>query len=197
MLEILYPSSPAPLFPRPSADNPGFRPVADAEEMLPLVNEEGVVYGQACRKWCHSGSKALHPVVHLHIIDRFGKLFLQKRAPGKDFLPGYWDTAVGGHVSYGEQLLETLYREAAEEIGLTAFNPNLLESYVYESGRERELVFVFAAVGHPNLKPANAEVSEGRWWSFEELENLMGMNVLTPNFETEFERIKASLLSLL
>ena len=165
--------------------------------MLPLIQPGGLVYGQACRKWCHSGSGALHPVVHLHILDRFGRLYLQKRAITKDLLPGYWDTAVGGHITYGEQVLEALYREAAEELGLQAFNPQELGSYIYETGRDREFVFIFAMVGHPDLSPDNAEVSEGRWWTFEELDQAMGKHILTPNFETEFARIRAQLLALL
>ena len=93
------------------------------------MEPSGLVYGRATRDWCHSGSKVLHPVVHLHIVDRFGNIYLQKRAMTKDLLPGYWDTAVGGHVTYGEQAVEALYREAAEELGLhvdAAFGKNIL-----------------------------------------------------------------------
>ncbi|MBP5483866.1 MAG: NUDIX domain-containing protein [Bacteroidales bacterium] len=165
--------------------------------MLPLVELSGLVYGQATRAWCHSGSKALHPVVHLHIIDRMGRIYLQKRSRTKDLLPGYWDTAVGGHVTYGEQALEALYREAAEELGLHGFNPIFLDNYVYQTQRDSEFVLIFAMVGHPDLDPDNAEVSEGKWWTMEEIDAAIGKGVLTPNFESEFSRIRASLLALL
>ena len=36
-------------------------------EWFPLVNEKGETIGKATRKECHSGSKLLHPVIHLHI----------------------------------------------------------------------------------------------------------------------------------
>ena len=45
----------------------------------------------------------LHPVVHLHVMREGGFLYLQKRAMDKDIQPGKWDTAVGGHVDFGEQ----------------------------------------------------------------------------------------------
>lgn len=196
MLDLLYPSSPAPLYPRPSVDNPG-RQVFPSGEMLPLVQPDGIVYGQASREWCHSGSMALHPVVHLHILDRYGKLYLQKRALSKDLLPGYWDTAVGGHVGYGETVLEALYRETAEELGLVAFNPVSLGVYINETPRERELVFIHATVGHPDLHPNEGEVSDGRWWLFSEIDRAMGEKVLTPNFESEFSRIRGQLLAML
>lgn len=165
--------------------------------MLPLVEPGGLVYGQASREYCHSGSHVLHPVVHLHIIDHFGRLYLQKRSLTKDLLPGYWDTAVGGHVSYGETILEALYRETSEELGLTAFNPVALEAYVWETERDNEYVFVHAMLGHPELHPNAAEVSEGRWWTFEELDRATGQSVLTPNFESEFGRIRNQLMAML
>lgn len=196
MLDLVYPSEPAPIYPRPSIGRPG-RPHIPKGEMLPLMEPSGLVYGQATRAWCHSGSKVLHPVVHLHIIDRFGNIYLQKRAMNKDLLPGYWDTAVGGHVTYGEQAVEALYREAAEELGLHAFNPIALTTYTYETERDNEFVFIYAMVGHPEIAPDEAEVSEGKWWSPEELDVAFGKNILTPNFESEFPQIRARLMALL
>ena len=72
------------------------------EEWFPLVNEEGETIGKATRRECHSGSKQLHPVIHLHIFNDAGELYLQKRSMNKDIQPGKWDTAVGGHIDYGE-----------------------------------------------------------------------------------------------
>lgn len=196
MRDLLYPSEPAPLYPRPSIERPGNRRIPQGE-MLPLIEPSGLVYGQAKRDWCHEGSRPLHPVVHLHLIDRFGRIYLQKRSEQKDLYPGYWDTAVGGHITYGEHPEEALYREAAEELGLHAFLPELLDSYLYENEREREWVFVYAVTGHPDLAPDNAEVSEGKWWTREELDAVWDRNVLTPQFKSEFLKIRERLLALL
>ena len=196
MFDLFYPASPAPLYPRPNADNPG-RPSVPAGEMLPLIEPDGIVYGQAPRAWCHSGTSALHPVVHLQIMDREGNVFLQKRSHIKHRWPGRWDMAVGGHVSYGERILETLYREAAEELGLTEFNPSYLGTYVYETKRDRELVVVFAFIGHPNLEPDNAEVTEGRWWTPAQIDAALGQGIFTPNFEDEFSRFRSTLAAML
>lgn len=74
------------------------------EELFPLVNEQGELIDKATRAYCHSGSFVLHPVVHLHVFNSAGQLFLQKRSMLKDIQPGMWDTSVGGHVDYEETL---------------------------------------------------------------------------------------------
>jgi NADH pyrophosphatase NudC (nudix superfamily) len=115
----------------------------------------------------------------------------------KDIQPGKWDTAVGGHVSYGESLIEAVYREASEELGFSEFNPIYLETYEFESSVEREMVNVFAAVGSFELHPDMDEVDEGRWWTLEDIDASLGKGVFTPNFESEFQMIRRSLLALL
>lgn len=193
MTDLVYPAGmPARLLHRP-APGETFR----SSEMLPVVEPTGIVIGQAPRQWCHSGEKPLHPVVHLHILNRSGELYVQKRAMTKKLLPGRWDTAVGGHVGYGERILEALYRESAEELGFHDFNPVHLETYVFESEIERELVYVFAAVGDFDLHPDHDEVEEGRWWSFQSIDADLSKSIFTPNFEMEFQKIRHSLESLL
>lgn len=183
------------MVPAPTAETSMQRPASS--EWFPVVEPTGIVTGRAVRQYCHSGAKPLHPVIHIHIIDRQGRLYLQKRSIRKDIQPGKWDTAVGGHVSYGETLLETVFREASEELGLTAFNPVYLTSYVFESEIERELVNVFAAVGSYDLRPDMDEVDEGRWWDIADIDANIGCGVFTPNFESEFSTIRKSLLALL
>ena len=124
------------------------------EEMFPIVDEEGNITGAATRGECHSGSKLLHPVVHLHVFSSKGDLYLQKRPEWKDIQPGKWDTAVGGHVDLGESVDMALKREVREELGITDFIPEHLTSYVFESARERELVFVYKTVYDGDIHPA-------------------------------------------
>ena len=162
-----------------------------------MIQENGMVIGRAERSYCHSPAKPLHPVVHLHIIDRYSRLYLQKRSMKKDIQPGKWDTAVGGHVDYGESIQEALFREAYEELGFREFNPVWLMSYVFESDVEREMVNVFAAVGSFSLRPDHDEVDEIKAWDLESIDENLGKSLFTPNFEQEYVRVRAGLLSLL
>ena len=195
MIDLVYPYDLAPVLPAPTVDS--LPQVSQVVEYFPIVESNGLVIGRSTREYCHGGSKPLHPVIHIHIIDRFCRIYLQKRAMNKDIQPGKWDTAVGGHVSYGESIVEAVYREAYEELRFHEFNPIHLETYEFESPVEREMVSVFAAVGTYDLRPDPEEVAEGRWWPVEDIYANIGKGVFTPNFESEFKMIRKSLLALL
>ena len=103
------------------------------EELFPVVNEDGVTTGKITRKEAHSGTRILHPVVHLHLFNSKGELYLQRRPLWKDIQPGKWDTACGGHMAYGETPEEALRREVSEELGITGFEPEFLGKYVFDA----------------------------------------------------------------
>lgn len=156
----------------------------DKTETFPLIDEAGNVVGRASRAYCHGGSMALHPVVHLHITDLQGRLYLQKRSMKKDIAPGLWDTAVGGHVDFGETLDEAVRREAREELGLRLRGePRFLFQYVWKSSRERELVTAYHVVFTGKITPDMDEVDEGRFWDIDELKQQIGKEVFTQQFE--------------
>ena len=159
-------------------------PCDNDKELFPVVDAEGQVTGCATRGECHGGAMLLHPVVHLHLFDPNGALYLQKRSAWKDNQPGRWDTAVGGHVDFGETIDEALRREVREELGITDFEPEFVTRYEFRSERERELVHVFRAVYGGEVRPS-AELDGGRFWSPEEIVRMKGRGVFTPNFEGE------------
>ena len=96
------------------------------EELFPVVDTDGNIIGSVTRGHAHDGSKILHPVVHLHVFNSRGDLYLQHRPAWKDIQPDKWDTAVGGHVDLGENIDMALKREVREELGITDFTPERL-----------------------------------------------------------------------
>jgi isopentenyldiphosphate isomerase/intracellular septation protein A len=155
-------------------------------DWVPLVDEKGMTIGKATRKEVHRGPGKLHPVIHLHLINSKGEIYLQKRSMLKDTQPGKWDTSVGGHVDLGETIEQALLRETAEELNITGIYPIPLTQYKWETEIESELVFSFRTLYNATPVFNKQEIDEGKFWTIVEIRKNLGTGVFTPNFENEF-----------
>jgi isopentenyldiphosphate isomerase len=156
------------------------------EEIFPLVDEDGNVTGQASRSKCHDGSKWLHPVIHLHIFNPAGELFLQQRSEAKDIQPGKWDTSVAGHIGLDETPGEAALREASEELGLSGITLRYITKYIIETGRERELSYCFYTIYDGDFTLNREELADGRFRSIEDIRNQLKSGIFTTNFKSDF-----------
>lgn len=157
------------------------------DEIFPIVDEDGNVIGHETRAICHGGSMLLHPVVHVHLFNSKGDIYLQQRAWSKDIQPGMWDTAVGGHVDFGETVETAVKRECFEELALNNVEPVFAYTYLWHSPVESELVYVHTLIYDGELVFNPKEIIDGRFWSMQELRATLGKNVFTPNFEHDFQ----------
>lgn len=157
------------------------------EEIFPLVDEAGNVIGQAPRSACHDGSKMLHPVIHLHIFNNEGELFLQKRSATKDVQPNRWDSSVAGHIDLNETPETAVLREAGEELGLIGIIPEYITKYIIETDREKELSYCYYAVYNGGFTINTEELADGRFWKIEEIQSQLGKDIFTTNFELDFK----------
>jgi isopentenyldiphosphate isomerase len=161
-----------------------------SEEWFDLVTAEGKIVGRAPRSAVHGNPELLHPVIHIHIINSNQGIFLQKRSADKDVQPNRWDTAIGGHVHSGESIDHALSREAEEELGISMADFRPLFRYVMRNDYESELIYGFLLEDDGPFFPNPAEISDARFWTVTEIENNIGQNTFTPNFEKEFELLK-------
>ncbi len=157
-----------------------------SEEILPIVDIDGNVTGKEKRSAFHfKEEKLLHPVIHMHFFNPRGELFLQFRSANKKVQPEKWDTAVGGHVSYGESIEEALSKESGEEIGINVDEAIFLKKYIWETEVERELVYLFYLVSDQIPVIDKTELADGRFWGILEIKRKMNAGIFTLNLEKE------------
>ena len=162
-------------------------------EMFQLVDRNGTPVGTASREECHGNSLLIHLVVHLHVFDAQGRLYLQKRSMRKDTNPGLWDTSVGGHVNAGEDVSAALIREAREELDIDAAGARFLYDLLNEGTFESEYAQCFSLTWQGGIHPDPDEIEEGRFFTLAEVKSLIGTGSLTPLFEREWPMLVRAL----
>lgn len=156
------------------------------DEWFDIVTPQGKVVGRAPRSLCHGNPNLLHSVVHVHVFNSNGELWLQQRAATKEIEPGKWDTSVGGHVASGEKISAALLREVKEELGVDMMPNEPLYNYVMKNDIESELVYTFRGIHNGPFKWPRQEIQAARFWTIKEIRRNLGKGIFTPNFEQEF-----------
>ena len=87
------------------------------DELLAVTDVAGAAVAAIERAAVRPLGIATH-AVHLVVHDARGQVWVQQRALNKSTDPGRWDTTMGGLVSAGESIAQTLARETWEEAGL-------------------------------------------------------------------------------
>jgi isopentenyl-diphosphate delta-isomerase type 1 len=161
------------------------------EEIFDIVSEDDEVIGQAPRRMCHGNPALIHRAVHVLVFNPAGELLLQQRSPHKDIQPGKWDTSVGGHLAVGEPYLAAAYREMTEELGLNGLPLTFLYYSRIRNQVESENIATYLTITEREIDHDPAEVTAVRFWSHAEIEQSLGREVFTPNFEEEWSMFKA------
>jgi isopentenyldiphosphate isomerase len=155
-------------------------------EFFEIVDDQDWVIGRAARSECHGDPSLIHRVAHVLVVDKSGRLLLQKRSPHKDIQPGKWDTSVGGHLNIGEDYKAAAYREMKEELGIGGVNLTFLYAYPLRNEIESENVRTYLCLYDGEIAFDPEEITEVRSWSMDEIDQNLGNGLFTPNFEVEF-----------
>ena len=165
--------------------------MTDSNELLDIVDDDDEVIGQALRKDCHGDPALVHRAVHVLVFNRSGELLLQKRAAEKDIQPDKWDSSVGGHLAHGEPYLAAAYREMSEELGLTGLPLKYLYRSFIRNQIESENVRTYLAITDDEIVYERSAISEVRYWTHEQIDQALGQEIFTPNFEEEWQMFQA------
>lgn len=140
------------------------------EELFDVVDEQDRVTGQLPRREVHARGLR-HRAVHILVINRAGKVFLQKRSMAKDQHPGMWGASASGHVGAGEDYDGTALRELEEELGcrpVSAPHPLFKIEAREETGQEFVWIYRVEAEGPFTLQPS--EIERGDWFNPAEID---------------------------
>lgn len=121
------------------------------------------------------GQQVITACAFIHqIIDGEEKVFLTKRADTKKFLPGVYELP-GGHIDFGEDIVEGLKREIYEELGMDVEvgDPFFVFTYTNEVKGSHSIEVIYFAkfvsdVSQISLNPEDH--STFGWFGVEELE---------------------------
>lgn len=176
-------------------------------ELFDILNEDGSKTGIVKERGVAHREGALHGTVHIWIVRKNEKsgydILLQKRSNNKDSHPGCYDISSAGHISAGDEIMESALRELWEELGLSV-QPEQLElfgttyvkfekTFYGKRFRDNEISsdFIYRQpVEIDKLNLQESEVSEVRWMDYEECRQKVAQgsmpNCINPE---EFEKL--------
>ena len=152
-------------------------------EYLDIVDENGNPTGETVeRSYAHKNG-VRHRTAHVWILRKRAdkiQVLLQKRAEVKSF-PGCYDISSAGHITAGQEYLESAVRELREELGITASESDLVycgDRYIVwddvffgEEFHDRQFTKVFLLwkdVEESDLVLQEEEVSGVLWMDLDE-----------------------------
>jgi isopentenyl-diphosphate delta-isomerase len=165
-------------------------------EQVVLVDERDNAVGVEAKLRAHEGGGRLHRAFSVFIVNRAGKMLLQRRARGKYHFGGLWTNACCSHPSPGQDVADAARARLREEFG---FDARLSEafSFVYRANdpgtglteHEFDHVFVGEFDGEPQPNPG--EIEDWEWVDPSVLLEDVGRHPgkYTPWFRIALERV--------
>lgn len=162
------------------------------DEIIDVLDENtGEKTGQTISKDEAHQKGIWHGAIHILVINKDKtKTLLQKRCKEKKLYPNTWDVSVGGHIGSGEDTLTSAKRELEEELGLNANDYNLeLVEIVKEQLNNNGIIsnefmhtfVIYSDIELLDIKVQKEEVSDVKWVTKEELNNLIDENKVVPH----------------
>lgn len=149
-------------------------------EFIDVLTRDGAPTGKTKPKPLVHRDGDWHRAVHVWIVQRDGRVLVQRRALVKENNPGLWDVSAAGHISAGESAIDAAIRETYEELGIaidaselhhvaTLCEQSVLNGGRYIDNEVHEIFIVRREVNVRNLRLQQEEVDDARLMTLEEL----------------------------
>ncbi|QYY36941.1 NUDIX domain-containing protein [Ruficoccus sp. ZRK36] len=167
---------------------------SNPDEPFDVVNQHDDVIMQLPRHEVHR-RRLFHRAVHILVYNSKGDIYMQRRSPTKDTYPNRWTTSCSGHVDAGETYDTAAVREISEELGICIDSADTLDDVFTHSpcrATGYEFIHVYRLVWDGEITFDPEEISEGRWFTPQDLEADMSAHHddYAPSFHLVWELAK-------
>jgi isopentenyl-diphosphate Delta-isomerase len=140
--------------------------------LVELVSSDGEPTGSATVASAHTAPGQLHRAFSVHLLNRDGRLLLQRRAESKTRFPLRWANACCGHPAPGQSVIDAAALRLTEELGVDGVDLTEVGVYGYRASDpntglvEYEYDHVLLGIvdaASVRFKPDPAEVASLRW----------------------------------
>lgn len=144
---------------------------SESTEFIDIVDEEDNLVDQVGRADMRS-RRLRHRSVFILVRAGDGRVLIHRRSDDKDVWPGWWDIAVGGVVTAGEEYSDAARRELREEMGIDA-TPVEVGRGSYDDDQVSLIARMYEVTHDGVVAPQDGEVAEFEWVSVPTLEGLL------------------------
>ena len=154
------------------------------DEIVEILTEDGKETYKRINKTIAHKEGVCHGISAIALIDKDGKLLIQKRSANKKNEPNKWDLSGTGHIDIDETPEQAAVRELFEETGLVADELELfnvytgeITHYVYFNGDEIygvDLVYLCNKY-HGEIKPQPEEVKHLKFYDLKNMPTKMSI----------------------
>lgn len=141
-------------------------------EIWDILDKDGNKTGKTIQKGEKIPEGYYHLGADIWIINSENKILIQKRSPQKRQSPNVW-AMTGGSVIKGETSLQTIEREAQEELGVQLDMNDVQLVKHYKTGEVwLDTYLVRQNINLDDIVMQEMEVSEVKWATYDEVEQL-------------------------